>query len=66
MAAQDQFDNNEPASRRGPATNKPGEVDVIPLGLAGLTPQTRAALWVLRIAALLLTAMVIVIFAAQL
>lgn len=66
MTAQEQFDNHESAGHRSPPAEKPGGVDVIPFGLAELTPRTRAALWVLRIAALILTGMVIVIFIAQL
>jgi len=66
MTAQDQFDNHEPASHRSAPAEKPGGGDVIPVGLAELTPRTRVALWVLRIAALILTGMVIVIFIAQL
>ena len=65
MTTQEPFDDHEPASHR-PPTATAGEIEVIPLGLAELTPRTRAALWALRIAALILTGMVIVIFIAQL
>jgi hypothetical protein len=66
MTAADQFDENVPVNAASPPAGERIEGEFVSLGRAELSPLTRAALWVLRIAALILTGMVIAIFIAQL
>lgn len=66
MTAPDQFDEHVLVNASSPRAEERIESEFVSLGRAELSPRTRAALWVLRIAALISTGMVIAVFIAQL